>query len=53
MPLDTQLHRLSVGFFGIDLPHPCHKPTRATPDNRGFVRVSADSQFVAENAKNQ
>lgn len=53
MPLDTQLYRLSVGFFGIDLPHPCHKPTRVTPDNPGFVRVSTDSRFVAKNAKYQ
>jgi hypothetical protein len=30
-----------------DSPQTRHKPTRAKPDNRGFLRVSADCQFVA------
>ncbi|SOC41956.1 hypothetical protein SAMN05892877_109158 [Rhizobium subbaraonis] len=35
-----------------DSPQTCHKLKRATPDNLGFLRVSADSGLVAKMSKN-
>jgi hypothetical protein len=35
-----------------DSPQTCHKLKRAMQDNRGFLRVSADSCLVAKMSKN-
>ena len=35
-----------------DSPQTCHKLKRATRDNRGFLRASADSGLVAKMSKN-